>query len=176
MSQIAKLIAQFEALRKNTSLEVGPKNQPAPKEKILELERLLGEKLPDDLRAFYEITNGWYSIDGRYMDIEPVEEVITGLNDSENKRMCLLGTSGQNDFYIFLYTKVATGNHLCFILEDWFEEVQISEDNSKDLSPSFREKLLSANEGLFEEGKFLSPPLTFTQVLEHLYKYNASQL
>ncbi len=175
MSKVLQLVTQFELLSKNSDFEFGSKNPPAPKEKIEELETLLGVSLPDDMKEFYLIANGWPSIDGRYMDINSIEDIISDLNDSESKRLCLIGASGPNDFFIYMYTPKATGKGLCLIVEDWFEEVQLSEDDAKLLSPSFGEKLLSSA-SLLDEGKYLSPPFSFTQVLEHLLKYNASTL
>lgn len=176
MSKITELISAFEKLSGTGDFEFGPKSSPAAIKKISELETLIGEPLPQDMKEFYLITNGWYSIDGRYGDIFPIEEVIEGINDSDTKSMCLVGSSGPNDFYIFMYTGKTTGAGLKFIVEDWFEEVQLSEKDLQTCSTTFKEKMLNAAESSAEEGKYLSPPYSFTEVLEHLLKYNATKV
>lgn len=48
---------------------------PATEDEITSAERSLGIQLPDDLRAFYRVTNGWMLCGHSIYDIRPVEEL-----------------------------------------------------------------------------------------------------
>ncbi len=180
MSTIPTLIAQFESLGGRQGFDFGAKAPPVPEARVAELEarieRVLHGPLPDGFKEFHRLTNGWSSIDGRYMDLFPLEQIATDLEDAKEPASLLVGSSGQNDFYVFFYPARTTGADACFLIEDWFEEASFSETDLAGFSAAFQQRVKDNAASAAEEGKYISGPLTFVGVLEHLLRFNATEV
>ena len=120
-------------------------------DEILRFEQETGIRLPDDLRAFYKLTNGFDSLMA-YMDLWSLETVREhfheGYNDwideGDHDRYIVLGSDGSCSY---LLMEIATGQYLVY--GDEGEVVQV--DSLKDLLCWNIEELYDQIRGFVED-------------------------